>query len=51
MPKILKLEYFINGIIFACTKTYDITDSVSKTDMILLANPVQLFESIKRNRE
>jgi hypothetical protein len=51
MPKILKLECFISGIVFACTKTSDTTDSASKTDLILLVNPVRLFESVKRNRE
>jgi hypothetical protein len=51
IPKILNLECFISGIIFASTKASDKTDNTVKADMVLLVNPFRLFESIKRNRE
>jgi hypothetical protein len=51
MPKILNFERFISGIVFACTKIFDKAGNASKTGMILLVNPVRLFESIKRNSE
>jgi hypothetical protein len=50
MPKILNFEYFINGILFTCTKIFNNTNEALKTDLILLVNPVRLFENRKRDR-